>query len=162
MSTNVYNNLIITNNTFTTDGNALVYIDGATIENNIFASGNFSDCDNNVIRYNVFTRSREAAFDDRSESNTINNNLFGAVISQLFVVASPAATGEIDNTFRPGPDSQATGAGVDGIDAGAFGGATPYRLSGMPAIPSIFELSTTGVGNNETGMKVTIKAISHQ
>ena len=40
-------------------------------------------------------------------------------------------------------------------------GSTPYVLSGIIDIPSIYSLSTTGLGTTEGGLNVQIKAKSH-
>lgn len=61
-------------------------------------------------------------------------------------------TGSYDGKYALKAGSPAIGAGVSGIDAGIFGGATPYRLSGIPSVPTIYALTspqgTTPVGNS--------------
>ena len=53
-------------------------------------------------------------------------------------------------------------AATDGTDCGLFGGPTPYRLSGIPEIPAIFQLvvDTQGNANSQT-LDVNLKAKSH-
>ena len=51
--------------------------------------------------------------------------------------------------------------GSDGAERGAFGGIAPsnrYTLSGLAAIPVIYDVSTTGVSQAGTGMTVQVKA----
>lgn len=58
-------------------------------------------------------------------------------------------TGSTDNRYTLKAGSPAFGAGVNGVDAGIFGGATPYKLSGIPRIPTIYAL-TSPEGNTPT------------
>ncbi|MFP4091654.1 MAG: hypothetical protein ACLFT3_15210, partial [Cyclobacteriaceae bacterium] len=144
-------NTVIENNTIR--GN-ISRINGATIQNNIFINGIFDDSDNNTVNNNLFTTTQDAVFPGNSTINDISDNVYSAIISDIFVVPSPS----VDNEFRLAEDSPAVGQGVNGVDLGAFGGAAPYRLSGVPSIPAIYELSTTGVGTPSDGMRVQIKA----
>lgn len=147
-------NLTIENNTFT---NGFYRINNATIQNNIFISGILNDCDNNTLNNNLFTSTEEAVSSDNSTANTFNNNIFEAVQANIFVEPSPT----LDDHFRLATDSPAIGMGVGGEDLGAYGGPTPYKLSGLPAIPAIYDLNTVGVGTQTEGMTVEIKAKSH-
>lgn len=68
----------------------------------------------------------------------------------------------IDNGYILAPGSPAIGAGVNGGDCGVFSfdtGGYPYVLSGMPAIPAIYE-ATVGTPVGAT-LPVNIKATSH-
>lgn len=49
-----------------------------------------------------------------------------------------------DNDFKLSATSPAIGAGESGTDIGAFGGATPFILSGLPPIPAVYDAA---VGN---------------
>lgn len=51
------------------------------------------------------------------------------------------ATGSTDTYFQLAPGSPAVGAGVGGVNCGAYGGNDPYRTSGVPALPSIYQLT---------------------
>jgi hypothetical protein len=56
-------------------------------------------------------------------------------------------------------DSPAKGAGLGGVDAGPFGTADPFRLSGLPAIPQITSYSSqisNSIYTSSTPMNVTI------
>ncbi|MCD4747399.1 MAG: hypothetical protein K8R58_13960, partial [Bacteroidales bacterium] len=67
----------------------------------------------------------------------------------------------IDNGYILASGSPATGAGISGGDCGVFGyqaGGVPYVLSGLPAIPAIYETNVVQTG---TSAQVTIKAVSH-
>ncbi len=147
-------NTVIANNTFS---NGLLRISGATVQNNIFISGRFNDCDNNVVRNNLFTTTQEAVLPENSTGNEASNNIYSAVQANLFVSPDPS----VDNQFQLAAQSPALGQGIEGVDLGAYGGAAPYQLSGLPAIPAIYELTTSGVGTPAEGMSVTIRAKSH-
>ena len=53
----------------------------------------------------------------------------------------------IDNGYLLKAGSSAIGAGMLGVDCGAFGTNDPYVLSGMPPIPAIFDVEMD-VGEN--------------
>jgi hypothetical protein len=68
----------------------------------------------------------------------------------------------IDNGYVLATGSPAIGAGVNGGDCGVFSfdtGGFPYVLSGMPAIPSIYEAIVQPIVGSS--LPVTIKAVSH-
>lgn len=86
------------------------------------------------------------------------NNLQNIDMSNVFT----DYTKYIDNGYILAPGSPAIGAGVNGGDCGVFSfdtGGYPYVLSGMPAIPAIYEVTVEPwVGST---LPVTIKATSH-
>ncbi|MEO7312025.1 MAG: hypothetical protein ABIX01_16605 [Chitinophagaceae bacterium] len=54
-------------------------------------------------------------------------------------------TGSYDGKYTLKVGSPAIGAGINGVtptDCGIFGGATPYRLSGIPSVPTIYALTS--------------------
>lgn len=63
------------------------------------------------------------------------------VSSQIFVSGS-----SYDGNFHLVDGSAAIGAGVGGTDCGIFGGNTPYKLSGIPAIPTIYNFVAPATG----------------
>jgi len=139
---------------------------GYALSNTVIRSNTFSkglvqlvgvEIDNNVLKNNVWVSSEAVAIPTSSTGNTLSNNKFTATAGDIFVKATPS----IDNEFKLKNGSPAIGAGIDGIDAGAFGGISPYKLSGLPAIPAIYELTTTGIGTKENGLKVVVKAKSN-
>jgi hypothetical protein len=143
-------NTIISNNVLS---HRLYTINGATVQNNIFITGGLYDSDNNNLKNNLFTTTEDAVVQENSTGNSLVDNIFSAVQANIFVVPDPST----DNEYRLASDSPAVGQGVNGEDLGAFGGITPYRLSGQPSIPAIYDLSTTGVGTPSDGMQVQIK-----
>jgi hypothetical protein len=52
-------------------------------------------------------------------------------------------------------------AGTSGSEVGAFGGATPYVISGIPALPTISNLYVTPTGSASTPISVTVSTKSN-
>lgn len=92
--------------------------------------------------------------------NIANNSLFGSEnnnqtnvpISEIFIVSNSQ-----DGKYQIKEGGAADGKGRDGVDIGPFGGAKPYKLSGLPDIPVIYQLSTGGVANSAGKLPITIK-----
>lgn len=126
-------------------------ITGFYVSNNIFlsVSATFVNC---TIKYNL------------SNANNLpagNNNKNSVVMTTVFT-----GTGSIDGAYQLLANSPATGAGepINGItpDCGAFGTADPYRLSGIPPIPTIYQLSVpASVPSSATTMTVTLSTRSN-
>jgi len=85
----------------------------------------------------------------------VNNNLQN--IDPVFIGGSSP-----DGGYQLDATSPAINYGNDGTDCGAFGGLTPYVLSGMPDIPSIFEINMPAMGTSTEGIDVTVKAKVHK
>ncbi|MBW6513946.1 MAG: hypothetical protein K0B87_04220 [Candidatus Syntrophosphaera sp.] len=71
-------------------------------------------------------------------------------VDNLTNVTTPvfAGTGTTDGQWQLGAGSVAIGYGVNGVDCGIYGGQTPYKLSGIPAIPTIYEFYAPSTGFN--------------
>ena len=141
--------------------NLLILADNAgntsyTIKNNIFTnpqfiiltdtySGNTSiSLDNNIFYSANITVGKRSSSSNPPSSVTQNNNQLNAT-SSIFI--SPTGTGQsTDGQWQvlQNSSSVAYKAGTDGTDCGMFGGALPYTLSGLPAIPSIATINITG------------------
>lgn len=64
-----------------------------------------------------------------------------------------------DKDFQLSGSSQAIGAVLGGVDAGAFGTNNPYRLSGLAPVPQITAYSqnaSSGIYTTATPMSITI------
>jgi len=140
----------------------------ATVTNNVIgqtanASCTFNNC---VIQNNIFVN---PALDILGASNVFQNNLSAGnqlpggntnAVNMNNVFVNSA--GLVDNAFvlQTAVANPAQGAGVGGIDCGAFGGGTPFVLGLIPPIPSIFKLQApvTPVGNS---MQVIISTRSN-
>jgi hypothetical protein len=109
-----------------------------TVENNIFnylsTTFSFSSC---LVRNNI----AGGAF-----LPTGNGNQNGVTMTNVFV---NRAGGYLDNVYQLKAGSPALAAGTGGVDCGAFGGATPFKLAVTPPIPSIYKLEvpSTPAGN---------------
>jgi hypothetical protein len=99
-----------------------------------------------VIAYNIGTLS--------TQFGTADNNLVVPAITTLFVTSTST-----DGAYQVANGSQANNTGSDGTDRGAFGGAATidrYTLSGLAAIPVIYQITTTGA--TSSNLPVTISA----
>jgi hypothetical protein len=126
---------------------------GAYIANNIQLEGGISGAGNTY--YN------NLGITNQFPSN--NGNIQNAGMGMLFIdYDSYVDNGYILNDL-PGVPSLATGAGLNGGDCGVFGyhtTGTPYKLSGLPDIPAIFEFSGN-LSNGVGPVQINIKAKSH-
>ncbi|MFN8346014.1 MAG: hypothetical protein U0X91_13465 [Spirosomataceae bacterium] len=85
-----------------------------------------------------------------------NGNVNDATLSTIFINSAANNLGYVDSDYRLSASSPAKEIGSGGIDAGAFGGANPYVLSGLPSYPIITNFTTSGVGNNNAPLNVSI------
>lgn len=82
-----------------------------------------------------------------------NNNQINVGENQIFINTDDAT----DARWQIKADGVAAGTGRDGSDIGAFGGPDPYRLSGLPSIPRITDLSTDGIVNENGQLQIKIQ-----
>lgn len=157
---NVTNNVFIRNypcwsgNCFSVDASS-----SASVRNNIFAGcQSVSNCtyQNNIAtgtaaaNNNTFTAAASIVDHNIGASTQYGNasgNQENIDMSMVFV-----NTGSDDGRYMLLPGSPAIGAGDGGVDCGIFGGPTPYVLSGMPNLPSVWHTSLNG---NTMTVKVT-------
>jgi hypothetical protein len=85
-----------------------------------------------------------------------NANLRNVDMSTVFL--NP--TGVSDKDFQLKPGSPAIGVGYGGVDIGAFGGTSPFKLALQPAIPAITNLSSPSSTGGST-IQVTFSAKSN-
>lgn len=81
-----------------------------------------------------------------------NGNQINVDLSTVFI----GGTGDAQYQLAAG--SPAIGAGVGGVDCGLFGGLEPYKLSGIPPVPSIFMLNAPTSTDQGTPLQVTISS----
>lgn len=147
--------------------NAQVTLTGLTGSGNIFRNNSFFSANRlplisncyvaNTIFHRRDTPGADAAFvnctvknnlfsNNQSLPETASNNEINVNMSNVFV----GGTGSLDGRFALKTDNPETnpaiggGLTVGGVvspDCGAFGGPVPYRLSGIPAIPSIYSVN---------------------
>lgn len=159
LKVNALTNSVINNNTFWTywSGSSAANLRGCTVSNNIFDARGLTS----TILF----------VEGISSGNTISNNIClgqaatpsgsGNISSAngdiTFLVLNPWATiGTEDSKFQLATGSPAAGIGTGGTNAGAFGGASPYVLSGMPAYPVITNYTVSGAGNTSVPLNVSV------
>jgi hypothetical protein len=134
------------------------------IANNIF-SHHSNTTSGFTIKNNICTNS-DGSPDFNGNSNTISNNISastvglpagngnqnGVLMTTVFVGATGNST---DGQWQLKTGSPAIGAGSNSEDCGIYGGSTPYHLSGLPKIPSVYLLSAPATSNGNT-LAVTI------
>ncbi len=145
---------------------------GNIIRNNSWYQGNFAGANsiaNAYIANNIFETPNNTFI-----NATIKNNLFssaqplpgtatGNQVSVDMSTVYTGGTGSLDSRVQLKPGSPATGAGVTIAgytpDAGAYGSTDPYKLSGIPAVPSIYSLSVpTSIPTGSASMNVTFSS----
>ncbi|UCH63703.1 MAG: hypothetical protein JSU77_04450 [Fidelibacterota bacterium] len=132
-----YNNVI--------EGDLTVH--NSVLNNNIMKWGSFSGSNN--IYNNNLANGTQFGTDNGNQANVVMDNI-------VFV-----SGGTTDGKFQLASGSPAIEAGINGEDCGMFGGSTPYVLSGLMDVPSIWSLATTGPGTAAGGLNVQIKAKSN-
>ena len=168
--------LLISNNIFASEPNRDdPFIDmnssgaNATIINNTFVNGSQMFLNNSVFNNNIIVDDGVIGtftFNNTAASNNLVNQEFlaGAPESQFMVVTeSPFSTESSSKDGRfmlqnATPPPPAIGGGINGEDLGAFGGATPYVLSGIPVIPNIYVLEIPATVTRHNGLRVRLKA----
>lgn len=122
-----------------------------TFKNNIFLNDYVSGGSEstNIVENNVFVTTHS--------SIPTPSNITGADAASIFVGYPEQGTNSPDARWQLAPNSPAIGAGEDGTDCGIFGGDHPYVLSGIPALPIIYELNVPQDASPE-GLNVNLKA----
>jgi hypothetical protein len=107
------------------------------VANNIVNAGG-NTCNNCVVSNNIFTGSQSGI--PIGPLNVNGNNLQAVPWADLLTL-----TGSTDAQYQLKVGSPALGGGVQigaqKPDCGAFGGNDPYKLSGIPGIPTIYSLT---------------------
>ena len=120
------NNTVITNG----GGGNSYEIDNAGIANNIFyntaLSGLYNASYPSNVTNNLWTGTTNANYVGS------NGNIFAADPSTVFVQGSSP-----DAKYKLVAGLPASGTGAGNVDMGAYGGADPYVVSVLPAIPTI-------------------------
>ncbi|HYG03599.1 MAG TPA: hypothetical protein VD927_14220 [Chryseosolibacter sp.] len=141
-------NLIVINNTIF--GGTSNNITNAVVENNLFYNGGTVTANNTTLSYNVSSGTTFGGGIGNQDNVTITTEVQGSgtgISDDEFYVINAASTLKT--------------AGNGGIEVGAFGGATPYVISGIPAIPSILNMINSGTGDGSNPLDVTISVKSN-
>ncbi len=125
--------------------------------NNIIADPNYDWIfTNTTVKNNLFARSTQAL------PVTASANQMGVTMSTVFLL-----TGSFDARYQLKAGSPAIAAGltvgsVVSPDCGAFGATDPYKLSGIPGIPSIYAFTVpTSIPSGSATMSVTFSTRSN-
>ncbi len=128
-------------------------ISNAYVSNNVFgngAQGTFTNC---TLKNNLFQVAQTLP-------GTATGNQVSVNMTNVYVGGT---TGSLDSRVALKAGSPAIGAGVTIAgytpDCGAFGGPDPYKLSGIPPIPSIYSLTIpTSIPTGTATMNVTFSS----
>ena len=129
------------------------------IKNNIIFVANGGDdlCVNNSgnsVSYNLSSAALAAS------GNYGPGNVGAVDMSTVFAGYPTQGNHSTDGRWQLLEGGPASGAGEGGIDCGMFGGSLPYVLSGLPAIPRIYEAIIPTAGSTASGLPVIIRVKS--
>jgi hypothetical protein len=157
-------NIFVRNNIFT----SILVASGTSsvsISNNVFTGTSFTTISNSVFQNNVIAGTMTITFNSSTVQNNLasgtqlpagNSNQNNVVMSSVFL---PQTGNSTDGRWRLAAGSPAIGAGVGGVDCGVFGGTTPYILSGIPPLPTVYFFSApTEAGISGLPVQVRIRA----
>jgi hypothetical protein len=124
------------------------------VMNNILISGNLA-VGEGALTYNNLA--------NQSQFGTDRGNQAGVDMATVFIGPQDGST---DGQWKLKEGSPAIGAGYQGasdqpVDAGMFGGGTPYLLSGVPPLPAIYEANIAPIGSPTDGLPVEVKVRGH-
>lgn len=144
--------LQITNNVVTSLYYTPIDVYNASIANNIICSSSFVITPNtgNTITNNIL------AYDGTDAGGNRHN----VAMANVFVDYNGNLGYSTDGKWQLRTGSPAIGSGLSGVDCGVFGGVTPYVLSGLPALPHIYEAAIAGTAYSGEGLSCTIKVKS--
>jgi hypothetical protein len=169
-------NVLIYNNIFNGPGmqfaSNLNNISGYFINNDFLYGYPYLSCANFTFQNNIFTGpgfgsylSSNSFFNNITNNTGIpsgNGNQLNVNLDNVFVGYSNGTGFSSDGRYKLKTGSPAIGAGSingENINCGAFGGPAPYVLSGMPSIPSIYELTVpSSVPSGATNMNISISS----
>ncbi len=140
------------NNSVTSNGAARFKCSNFTFQNNIFDIADFGS----LATSNIFLNNIAYSGIPASGGDTVGVNM-----SDVYVGWPGTGSHSSDAKFKLQEDALAAGYGILAgtfVDCGAFGGPASYILSGMPPVPSVYELSapeTVGTGTTEITISVS-------
>lgn len=148
-------NFVVRNNTFENGSNPGADFNNAYVANNLFlisgVNNSFNSC---VVKNNIFANAQAGVTVGPLSAN--GNNLISQSLASIIT-----NIGTNDTKYQLAALSPAIGGGVDisgqKPDCGAFGGNDPYKLSGIPGIPTIYGLTVPlNIAVGQTTMTVNI------
>jgi hypothetical protein len=180
-SLRAHTNLIITNNFIASNGfegdnstgiNLNIHPSTvAIVQHNIFRRGRIV-ANNCNFSNNIMVRGSIEGSGNLLSNNIANASQFGNTngnqqnVDMTTVFVGSGSGISTDGQWRLKAGSPAIGAGFGStaenpIDCGMYGGNTPYVLSGMPPVPSIYFFENQPVGSNTDPIDVRIKVKSN-
>ena len=127
-----------------------IQIESSTFRSNIIASTTSTlDIISPSIQNNITLGTQLSAY---ATNQSYKDN------TQLFVGLTAANNKSPDGQYKLIAGNAFATAGYNNEEPGIFGGTEPYVLSGIPTIPTIYELQADAVANKQDGLNVTIKA----
>lgn len=90
---------------------------------------------------------------------TINGNQNNFDVASALVGTGTGISDDENYQIKTGSALKTAGSG--GTEVGAYGGSTPYVVSGIPPIPSIVNMTNTATGSNSTPLSVTVSVKSN-
>lgn len=172
----LYNNILFGNGMSFNNSTSLALSNGYCFNNSFVANGGMTfACANFVFQNNIFN---QPDFGTTLASNTFfynisgnanipsgNSNVLSASMSSTYLGWSSATGYSPDGRYQLASSSPGIGAGyLNGVavDCGAFGGPAPYILSGMPPVPSVYQLTAPSqTASGATSMSISVSAASH-
>jgi hypothetical protein len=133
------------------ENNILIYSSTGSFDVVERLTGQFT-ASNSSLNYNINSANLFGAGIGTGNQNGIDLTLH-------FIAPTPDMSD--DAQLRLKDDSALKSAGDGGTEVGMFGGIAPYVISGIPAIPAITNLKTTGTGSNSVPITVTFSAKSN-
>lgn len=124
----------------------------ASVQNNILISGSY-------VTNGSFPSSSFSNIGNTTQFGTANGNQQNVTMANVFTYGPGSEN--VDNHYQLKAGSPAIGAGLGGVDCGAYGGTGAYYLSGMPGIPSIFDAIVPAIGNTGSNLGINVKAKAH-
>jgi hypothetical protein len=153
----ILRNFVITENT---EFSGVSFCENCTVQNNIFRNPSLQGLFTNGMTFNSTASNNLCIFRPCIQGT---NNIDNLSPSDLYNLPS-GANPNFDNSYIIKDNSLAKTAGLGSIEAGAFGGSSPYKLSGLPSLPQITSYSETtsnGIYTANHPMSVTISVKSN-
>lgn len=153
---------LVYNNFLTTESNT-----SSLVENNV-VYGHFEGenivFNNNISREGAKGTNLNCTFNNNISvsyqfGTGVNGNIGNVKMDEIFIGSTVNASQ--DGRYQLKSGSKATGAGLNGVDCGMFGGNEPYVLSGLPAFPAIYFFEAPDGAGSSNGLPVHIKIKSH-
>ena len=121
---------VFTNNVFNAISGSVGTVNNSIVENNIFNKATTAyTFTNSTVQYNMSGAAAVLPAGNNNQNNVAMANVF---VNNF---------GSDDASFVLKAGSPAIAAGSSGVDLGAYGGASPFKIALQPAIPAIYNIS---------------------